>query len=69
MHPTHEEFRAAGMTGEARKYRRSPRQIRMFAAFLNVRPEDLPETFKYFANQHMKDAWERVEIAACHPDE
>lgn len=62
--PTDEEFRAVGMTGDARRFPRSQRQIAMFAAFLNVRVEQLPLTFHYFANAHMRDAWSRVEAAA-----
>lgn len=62
--PLDEEFRAVGMTGEARKWPKSERQIRMFAAWNGYPAEKLPDAMKFFANEHMKNAWEAVETAA-----
>lgn len=59
--PTHDDFRKVGMTGDAANYPRSSIQIEMMAAFLNVTPEQMPDTYRYFANEHMRDAWVRVE--------
>lgn len=59
--PTHEEFHKVGMTGDAANYPRSPIQIEMMAAFLNVSLDQMPTPYRYFANEHMRDAWQRVE--------
>jgi ADP-ribose pyrophosphatase YjhB (NUDIX family) len=56
--PLDEEFRAVGMTGSARNYPRSVQQIRMFAAWLGIEPEKMPDAMKYFANAQMKKSWE-----------
>lgn len=61
--PLDEEFRAVGMTGEARNFPRSATQIRMFAAWLGYPVEQLPDTMKYFANASAKKSWEAAEAA------
>ncbi|QXV74072.1 hypothetical protein [Rhizobium phage RHEph12] len=59
--PTHEEFRAFGMTEAAAQFPRSELQIKMFAAWLGYPLDKLPDPCKYFANAAMKAAWERAE--------
>ena len=66
--PDHDPFRSAGMTSHAAQFPRSPRQCAMFAAFIGVPVESLPETHRYFSNEHMKAAWERVESACLEFD-
>lgn len=59
--PTHEEFRAFGMTSHAAQFPRSEVQIKMFAAWLGYPLETLPDPCKYFANATMKASWENAE--------
>lgn len=65
--PTHEEFRAVGYTGAAAQYPMDELAIKMIAAWNGVRPDQLPEAFKYHPNQWSLDAWTRVaEVAYGH---
>src|ERR1044072_3351830 len=59
--PTHDEFRAFGMTSHAAQFPRSELQIKMFAAWLGYPLDKPPDPCKYFANEAMKNAWERAE--------
>lgn len=64
-HPTHEEFRAVGMTGDAALYPMTEVQVRFFAAYKGVTVEQLPKTFMYYPNESSKRSWERLIDAVC----
>lgn len=61
---TKPDFRSVGFTDNAYFYPRTELGIAMFAAFNNVRPDQLPEAMKYYPNASMKSAWDRVADAA-----
>ncbi|QIG74738.1 hypothetical protein EVC12_103 [Rhizobium phage RHph_I42] len=67
--PTHDEFRAFGMTEAAAQFPRSELQIKMFAAWLGYPLDKLPDPCKYFANEAMKNAWERAEAVVREDEE
>lgn len=54
------DFRAAGFTAEAAQFPRPPLAVAMLAAFNNVTADRLQEGQRYFPNEHMMRAWERV---------
>lgn len=62
--PTPEEFRAVGFTEKAAEYPRSEIELLLFAAFNNVKVEQLTPGMRYHANLWMESAWQRVADAA-----
>lgn len=59
------DFRAIGYTNAARQYPMDdPLAVVMFAAWVGVEPDKLPEAMRYNPNQWSADAWARVASAA-----
>lgn len=54
------DFRAVGFTAEAAQFQRPPLAVAMLAAFNNVSVDQLHAGQRYFPNEHMMRAWERV---------
>ena len=52
--PSDEEFRAAGYTGEARKYKLSEAGCRWIAEWNGVRPEQMPRAWRFAPNEYMR---------------
>ena len=57
-------FRAIGFTPKAADFPRDDLAICMFAAFNNVKPEQLTEGMLFFPNESTQKAWARVAEAA-----
>lgn len=57
-------FRAIGFTPKAAEFPRDDLAIFMFAAFNNVKPEQLTEGMRFFPNESTQKAWARVAQAA-----
>lgn len=57
-------FRAIGFTPKAADFPRDDLAICMFAAFNNVKPEQLTEGMRFFPNESTQKAWARVAQAA-----
>ena len=59
--PTHDDFRQLGFTGDAAQFPRTERQFLMICAWAGLDPALAPATWRYFPNQSVREAWERVE--------
>ena len=57
-------FRKAGFTDAAAQYPRSEASFRLLCAFNGVDPSQAPEAWRFYPNQAMSDAWDRVAAVA-----
>lgn len=62
--PTKEDFRKAGMSGDAARYPRDDLAMVMLCAFNGIEPHQAPPAWWFHPNHQSVKAWQRVADAA-----